>query len=130
LIDTTRTIAGNQFPPGIRLRKRPEFLRLLHTPHKYASRGILVVWNTNEHGTARIGITVSKKIGCAVTRNRIKRFVREVFRCNHTALPAVDINVIARTGCASLAFENVRRELLKAFDSIGATSCSHISHSC
>lgn len=124
-----RTTGDHSFPPTLRLRKRPDFLRLTNAPDKYVSRGILVVWQTNGLAMARLGITVSKKIGCAVTRNRIKRYVRDIFRQNNSGLPPVDVNVIARNGSALMNYENVRCELLKAFDHIHRSLCSNALHS-
>ena len=121
--------AGNTYPPAVRLRKRAEFLRLTGSAQKYASRGILVVWQENSLAHARLGVTVSKKVGCAVTRNRVKRFVRETFRNNRLLLPAVDVNVIARSEAASMDFHNLQRALLKAFRHIGVSPCSKVSHS-
>ena len=117
------------YPSTARLRKRSEFLSLKDSAQKYASRGILVVWRVNNLAHARLGVTVSKKVGCAVTRNRIKRFVRETFRNNLLLLPAVDLNVIARSEAASMDFHALQQELLKAFRHIGVSACSKESHS-
>jgi len=87
-----------------------------------------VVWQANNLAHARLGVTVSKKIGCAVTRNRVKRFVRETFRNNRLLLPAVDLNVIARSESAAMDFHDLKQELLKAFRYIGASPCSKESH--
>jgi len=121
--------AENTYPPTARLRKRSEFLRLKDSAKKFASRGILVVWQANNLGHARLGVTASKKIGCAVTRNRVKRFVRETFRNNRLLLPAVDLNVIARSESAAMDFHDLQQELLKAFRHIGASPCSNELHS-
>ena len=121
--------ARNTYPSTARLRKRPEFLSLKDCAQKYASRGILVVWRSNNLAHARLGVTVSKKVGCAVTRNRIKRFVRETFRNNLLLLPAVDLNVIARSEAATMDFHGLQQELLKAFRHIGVSACSKESHS-
>jgi ribonuclease P protein component len=119
----------NTYPPTARLRKRSEFLRLKDSAQKFASRGILVVWQANNLAHARLGVTVSKKIGCAVIRNRVKRFVRETFRNNQLLLPAVDLNVIARSEAATMDFHGLQQELLKAFKHIGVPPCSKESHS-
>jgi ribonuclease P protein component len=121
--------ADTTYPPADRLRKRSEFLRLKDSVQKFASRGILIVWQANNLAHARLGVTVSKKVGCAVTRNRIKRFVRETFRNNRLLLPAVDLNVIARSEAAVMDFHGLQQELLKAFRHIGVSPCSKESHS-
>ena len=123
------SLAVHSFPPTVRLRKRSEFLGLRDSILKFASRGILVVWKMNNLAHARLGVTVSKKVGCAVTRNRVKRFVREIFRNNRSLLPAVDVNVIARSEAAVMDFHGLEQELLKAFRYIGASPCSKVSHS-
>lgn len=67
-------------------------------------------------GDGRLGITVSKKVGNAVTRNRVKRFVREfvrqAVRPGGRWLPADrDLVVIARPSAAGLGFAEVAGEL-------------------
>lgn len=112
------------FPNTVRLRKRAEFLQLVSAQHKTTVRGFLVVWRENNLQTARLGITASKKIGCAVVRNRVKRYLREYFRHNRHALPAVDINFIARRESAQMTYPDFVRELDKGFRLIGISPCS------
>jgi ribonuclease P protein component len=60
----------------------------------------------------RLGITVSRKVGGAVTRNRVKRRVREWFRARRGSLGSgVDWVVIARAPAAGLAREAAEEEL-------------------
>jgi ribonuclease P protein component len=116
--------AAATFPKTARLRKRAEFLQLASAQHKTTVRGFLVVWSENNLQTARLGITASKKIGCAVVRNRVKRYLREFFRHNRSAMAAVDINVIARRESAQMTYADMVRELNKAFRFIGISPCS------
>jgi len=106
------------------LRKRTEFLQLSNAQHKTSVKGFLVVWRENTLSMARLGITASKKIGCAVVRNRVKRYLRESFRHNRLLLDAVDMNIIARRESAQMDYFEVQRELNKAFRLIGASTCS------
>lgn len=112
------------FPKTARLRKRAEYLQLSSAQHKTTVRGFLVVWRENNLQTARLGITASKKIGCAVVRNRVKRYLREFFRHNRFGMAAVDVNVIARRESAQMTYPDTVQELTKAFRSIGISSCS------
>ena len=119
MVETTAT-----FPKTARLRKRTEFLQLASAKHKTTVRGFLVVWGENDLQTARMGITASKKIGCAVVRNRIKRYLREFFRHNRLGMIAVDINVIPRRESAQMMYPDIVRELNRAFRIIGMSPCS------
>ena len=59
-----------------------------------------------------LGVTVSKKVGTAVERNRVKRRIREWFRCNRGVLPRnAAVVVIARRGAADLGTVETEREL-------------------
>ena len=116
--------AGAMFPKTARLRKRSEFLQLANAQSKTSVKGFLVVWRENNALSARMGVTVSKKIGCAVVRNRVKRFLREIFRHDRMLLPPVDVNIIARRESAVMDYSDVRREITKAFRLIGTPTCS------
>ena len=78
----------------------------------------LILALPNECGRARIGLTVSSKVGGAVVRNRVKRWLREAFRNIARELPAVDLVVIARSSApragaaaATSALASARRAL-------------------
>jgi len=117
------------FPKSVRLRKRADFVRLSGSVDKFVVKGFLVVWQINDLMQPRLGVTVSKKVGCAVTRNRVKRYIREAFRHNRLLLPSVDMNVIARRDSAVMDFRSVLQELEKAFRQIGTSPCSRASRS-
>lgn len=67
---------------------------------------------------ARLGITVTRRVGKAVTRNRLKRQIRECFRRRRALLDAgLDVVVIARGGAAGLLTPEVEAELGLLFGS-------------
>ena len=68
--------------------------------------GYLVLYaRKNRTDTNRVGITVSKKLGGAVTRNRVRRRLREVYRLNEGLFcPGWDIVVVARSRCIDADF--------------------------
>ena len=100
------------FPQAARLLKRPEFVRLSKTGNKIQNRHFIFLYSGSKHGRSRIGITVSRKVGGAVVRNRIKRLVRENFRrMRLVKTGAWDINIIAKKDAANLSFDEVGSSL-------------------
>ena len=65
---------------------------------------------------SRVGITVTRKVGGAVRRNRVKRTLREVFRMHrHQLRPPMDLVVNARTTIVSSSFAGLETEFLQSF---------------
>ncbi len=109
-------VAGEGFPKRARLLKRSEFLHLSRAGKKSQTSHFVVLSKTNDKGESRLGVTVSTKVGNAVTRNRIKRLVREFFRRHSGELPSPqDIVIIARKGAGELSLDDAARELREAF---------------
>ncbi|MEN6508481.1 MAG: ribonuclease P protein component [Smithella sp.] len=70
----------------------------------------------NPNGARRIGITVTKKTGNAVFRNRIKRLIREFFRRNKDLFPAGhDVVIMAKKTIPSLNYQETCNELTELF---------------
>jgi len=67
---------------------------------------------TRTVGVTRLGLVVSRRVGGAVVRNRVKRVVREWFRRHRSLLPkGVDLVVIARSDAADLGTDAAWAEL-------------------
>ncbi len=80
-----------------RILKRHEFVTLSETGRRIQNKHFIAIFSPNQLRRPRIGITVTKKVGPAVKRNRIKRLVREYFRLNrHHLVGHWDINIIAK----------------------------------
>ncbi len=79
-----------------RLRRRREYLEVQQRGRRIYSGELLVIALDSGAPRPRIGITVSSKVGNAVERNRVKRWVREGWRAAVLDFPAVDVVVIAR----------------------------------
>lgn len=65
----------------------------------------------NEQPLTRYAFAISRRVGNAVTRNRIKRRLREIFRLN-TLQEGFDIVVVVRPAAAEADFQSLRAELL------------------
>lgn len=102
-----------------RLLNRSHFLRLAKDGKRIHANHFLVIYAGNRFERSRLGSTVSKKVGKAVKRNRIKRLVREYFRLNRDKLPGtLDLNIIAKKGAADLPSWQVNQTLESLFRKI------------
>jgi ribonuclease P protein component len=100
------------FPKKARVLKRSDFLRRSKSDRKLASPHFLVIVKPNSLNRTRLGLTVGKKAGGAVQRNRIKRLLREFFRRSKDNLPASrDIIIVALKGSDPLTYHQVLKEL-------------------
>jgi ribonuclease P protein component len=107
------------FDKAVRLRKRVDFLRLAANGRKWTTPNFILLIGKTSGSCSRLGITVSKKVGNAVTRNRLKRLIREFFRTNREKLPVSDYSIIARSGAGYLGYTAVCQELANALSRIG-----------
>ena len=80
-----------------RLRKRKDFRRAYQRGKSVKCASFVLYYAPNRTGTYRVGFSVSKKIGKAVVRNRVKRKLREAARLNpHLFTAGWDYIFIAR----------------------------------
>jgi ribonuclease P protein component len=79
------------FPKRLRLLRPPEFDRVMQARASATDGLIRMYIAANELGHPRLGLTVSRKVGGAATRNVWKRALREAFRLTQQELPACDI---------------------------------------
>jgi ribonuclease P protein component len=104
--------ADEAFPARLRVRRRFEFRAVQSKGRRFASPSFLGYYMLGREGTGRLGITVSRKVGNAVQRNRLKRVVREWFRRLRAGLPrGTDLIVIFKQGMGERSNHALSEEL-------------------
>lgn len=128
--DRAQVMKPEGFPRCLRLRRRREFLRVQRSGRKHHTRFFLVFVAPSGLGSpgrrgrdqgappgsqlpsTRLGVTVTRKVGKAVKRNRIKRLVREAFRRERSALPpGLDMVWVAKRDAVDTTFEAVVHDM-------------------
>ena len=100
------------FKRNERILKKKEFISLKLHGRRYYTKNFVVIIKKNRGAITRLGITVSKRVGNSVKRNRIKRLIREFFRLNKQQIPkGYDILVIALKRDNKLNSSRIQEEL-------------------
>ena len=105
-----------------RLTRSADFDRVVRRGRSLASREfVLYVFPREDEGLPRLGLSVSRKVGGAVQRNRVKRLLREAFALESSQLPVgTDVVVVARHEARGLAerdgLEGIRHALAELIE--------------
>ena len=96
-----------------RIKKNEEFQKVFKKGKSVANRQFVVYCLKKEEQTEfRVGLSVSKKIGNAVTRNQIKRYIRQTFlELKDDVRQDMDYVIIARNQAATLDFHETKKSL-------------------
>ncbi len=107
-------MTGSQrFRPLDRIRRRSEYQAIYDKGRRIPSGHFVLFVMRNAVGRPRLGITMTRRVGGAVRRNRAKRLVREVFRRHKSEWTCVDVVVNGRPGLDRVSFEQLESEFLK-----------------
>jgi ribonuclease P protein component len=107
--------------PG-RLTRRAEFLRVAAKGRKVPVHGlVLQVLTRGDDAPARLGFTVTKKVGNAVVRNRTRRRLKEAARLvlREARVTGVDLVLVGRDGTRGRDFSVLMDDLRRAIDKSG-----------
>ena len=95
------------------------FRRLYHTSG-HADAYLVLYARKNRTQSNRVGITVSKKLGKAHVRNRVRRRLREIFRLNQSGLAqGYDMILVARTRAVGAEYRELERAFLNVCGKLG-----------
>lgn len=105
---------------SVRLRKSRDFQRVQRGGRKIRHPHLFVLYLPGETACSRFGLTVSRKVGNAVHRNRVKRWIREILREEREDLAGSwDVVVIARRSASTAGLSTLRAELTRALKRVG-----------
>ena len=100
--------------------KLNHIFRRLYATSGHANGYLVLYARKNRMNTNRVGVTVGKKLGHAVVRNRVRRRLREVYRLNEDRfLPGWDIVVVARSRCIQADFGKLTQAYLSLAEKAG-----------
>ena len=107
----------NGFPKTARILQRGEYRAVQRSALRVTTAHFVVYARKRRRDRVRLGITVSKKVGNAGVRNRVKRWVRESFRISQTLLPGtLDYVLVARRGKCPESLLQTTTEMLDAIN--------------
>ena len=119
MINERILVSPFSFRKADRILKRREFLELSKFGRRIQNEHFIAYFSPGQYNRSRLGVTVTKKVGKAVTRNKIKRFVREFFRLKRHSLSGNwDVNIIAKWQSANISAEKAYRSLQNIFGRI------------
>lgn len=105
------------------IKSSSDFQRIAHRGKKWVGSAFIMQGLGTEQGApCRFGLTVSRRVGNAVMRNRAKRRLREIIRTS-PVLPrinGIDIVLIAKTAAVDFDFQRMKEDFLKGLTNVGA----------
>jgi ribonuclease P protein component len=101
------------------IKKNIDFKKVYKRGRSNVGRYLVVYLMKNRTSENRLGITVSKKVGNAVIRNRVRRLIKETFRkYEDTLSPGYDIVIVARVASNSANYKQIDKNLIKLISGI------------
>jgi ribonuclease P protein component len=115
------------FPRQHRIVRSSDYRLIYGNGLKLNSERFVLFGRENKLGHHRLGITVSRKVGGAVVRNRVKRMFREIFRKSAADFPSqYDLVVNAKRACADASYADLREEFTAGVRRI----CRNVAEGC
>ena len=110
---------ANGNPKSMRIKSRADFLKVQRSGLSFRNRELIVCYKIVPKDLSRYGVTVSRKVGNAVVRNRVKRRIREGIRLFDNRPPGVEVVFIAKSNAATAPTACLIQSVNSAFEKIG-----------
>ena len=116
-----------KFPRSVRLLRHADFERVYKQGRRHFTSHLTAFYLPRTEAGAevagpRVGFTVSKALGGAVVRNRLKRRLREAVRLHGMIPAAMDVVINPKKSLLTADFVDVQREIRRAFEVIGKSA--------
>jgi len=112
-------MGNGRWSKSLRLRRSLEFRAVQKNGRRFVTKDLVVLWQRTDDDLPRFGLTVSRKVGNAVVRNRVKRWLREALRTRRGSLSGVDVVVIARHNARTAGYSRIEDQIIQAVTHIG-----------
>jgi ribonuclease P protein component len=110
-------------PRDQRLRQTRDIQRVQRTGTRIRLQSVLILFTPSDQEQTRVALTVSRKVGNAVTRNRVKRWLREAIRHQSALIPARrDVVVIAHPQAVEAGLESLKEQLCRGWAQLGGAA--------
>lgn len=107
----------SKFPRKQRIKTQSEFGAVFEGGEKFVCPDFVILTKETTHGYPRLGVVVSKKVGNAIVRNKVKRSFREIFRqlSYQDKMSQRDFVIIARRSASRVGFQKLALSVSKSF---------------
>ncbi len=92
------------------IKKNSDFRKVYNKKKSFANKQLVIYYDENNLEYSRLGISISKKIGNAVTRNKIRRKLKEIYRLNENKIAlSYDIILIVRVSAKECKYDTLEK---------------------
>ncbi len=106
------------FSKNYRIQKNKDFKQLRFKGKKISNRYLYAYYLENDFTNTRVAISISRRVGNAVFRNKVKRIIRELFRNSKYKKTSNDILLIIDPSVKKLPYNLLKLELLNQFKNV------------
>lgn len=101
----------------LRLRKNIDFQTVFKKGKNFWNRQFTLIIYKNDLSKSRVGITITKKYGTAVERNKLKRRLREIIRKNkYLLIKGHDMVLIPKASCKDMSYDELESSVKHIFN--------------